>query len=122
VSPVLINLSGFIFGNPFNETGLNLDTITKKYQAKKIRVLDMQGSARGKIYYDFNIGVSLTGEVSGATGILAATIGAVLTLANTVYGFGITTGGVYVDEATITNNREKLEWLDMKASVDPQIS
>lgn len=122
MAPVLVNLSGFSFGVVSDETGINIDTLVLKYGAKKIRVPDKQGSARGKIYYDFTIDVSINGEVSGATGLLAATIGAAVTLANTVFGFGITSGGVYVDEATITNNREKLQTLDLKASVDPQIS
>lgn len=122
MSPVLVNLTGFTFGNPSDETGINLDTLTKKYQAKKIRVPDKQGSARGKIYYDFNIDVTLNGESIGTTGLMAATIGAAITLVNTIFGFGITTGGVYLDEATITDNREKLQMLEMRASVDPQIA
>lgn len=121
MSPVLVNLTGFTFGNPQDESGINLDTLTRKFQAKKIRVPDKQGSARGKVYYDFNIDVTLNGESIGNSGLMAATIGAVLTLANTIFGFGITTGGVYLDEATLTDNREKLQMLDIRASVDPQI-
>lgn len=120
--PVLVNLTGFVFGCVSDETGINIETITNKYGAKKIRVPDKQGSARGKVYYDFTIDVQIDGEVAGATGLMAATIGAAVTLANIVFGFGITTGGVYVDDATVTNNREKLQMLSMKASVDPQIN
>lgn len=122
MSPVLVNLSGFVFGNPSDESGINLDTLTRKYQAKKIRVPDKQGSARGKVYYDFNIAVTLNGESIGNSGLMAATIGASISLANTIYGFGITSGGVYVDEATLTDNREKLQVLEITASVDPQIA
>lgn len=122
MSPVLVNLAGFTFGNPSDESGVNLDTLTRKYQAKKIRVPDKQGSARGKVYYDFNIGVTLNGESIGSGGVMAATIGAVISLANTIFGFGINSGGVYVDEATLTQNREKLQVVEITASVDPQIS
>lgn len=120
--PVLVNLTGFAFGVLSDETGINIESITKKYGAKKIRVPDKQGSARGKVYYDFTISVDIEGEVAGNTGLLATTIGAAVTLANTVFGFGINSGGVYVDETTITNNREKLQMLSLKASVDPQIN
>ncbi len=122
MSPVLVNLSGFTFGNPSDEAGTNLDTLTRKYQAKKIRVPDKLGSARGKVYYDFTIDVTLNGESIGNSGLMAATIGAVITLANTILGFGINSGGIYLDEATLTQNREKLQMLDIRASIDPQIS
>ncbi len=122
MNPVLVNLSGFTFGNPQDESGINLDTLTRKYQAKKIRVPDKLGSARGKVYYDFNIDVTLNGESIGNSGLMATTIGVVLTIANTVFGFGINSGGVYLDEATLTQNRDKLQVLDIRASVDPQIS
>lgn len=122
MSPVLVNLTGFNFGVLSDETGINIESISRKFTAKKIRVPDKQGSARGKVYYDFTIEVTIDGEVAGATGLMAATIGALLSLANTVYGFGITTGGAYVDEANITSNREKLQMLNMKLSVDPQIN
>jgi hypothetical protein len=122
MSPVLVNLSGFQFGFLSDETGINIESMSRKYGAKKIRVPDKQGSARGKIYYDFTIDLQIDGEVSGNTGIMAATIGAVISIANTIFGFGITTGGVYVDEATVTYNREKLQMVSLRASVDPQIS
>lgn len=122
MSPVLVNLSGFQFGFLSDETGINIESLSRQYTAKKIRVPDKQGSARGKIYYDFTINLTIDGEVSGNTGIMAATIGASITIANVIYGFGITTGGVYVDEATVTYNREKLQAVSLKASVDPQIS
>jgi hypothetical protein len=122
MSPVLVNLTGFAFGVLYDESGINIDSIARKYTAKKIRVPDKQGSARGKVYYDFTIDLSIDGEVAGASGLMACTIGASVSLANSVYGFGITTGGVYVDEINITNNREKLQMFSMKASIDPQIS
>lgn len=122
MSPVLINLTGFAFGVLLDEAGINIESIARKFGAKKIRVPDKQGSARGKVYYDFTIDVSIEGEVAGNTGLMAATIGASVSLSNTIYGFGITTGGFYVDEATLTNNREKLEMLSIKISIDPQIS
>lgn len=121
MSPVLVNLTGFVFGNPSDESGINLDTLTRKYQAKKIRVPDKQGSARGKVYYDFNIDVTLNGE-SITGGLMSSTIGAIISLANTIFGFGINSGGIYVDEATLTQNREKLQVLEIRASIDPQIS
>lgn len=122
MAPILVNLSGFQFGFLSDEGGINIESLARKYMAKKIRVPDKQGSARGKVYYDFSIELDITGEVSGNTGILAATIGAAITIVNTIYGFGITTGGVYVDEATVTYNREKLQMISLKASVDPQIA
>lgn len=122
MNPVLVNLTGFQFGNPSDESGTNLDTFTRRFFSKKIRVPDKQGSARGKVYYDFQIEGTLSGEVAGSNGVMATTIGAVLTLANTVFGFGINTGGVYTDEVTLTNNREKLQDVSVKWSVDPAIS
>lgn len=122
MSPVLVNLSGFQFGFLQDETGINIESMSRKYGAKKIRVPDKQGSARGKIYYDFTIDLQIDGEVSGSTGIMAAVIGASITIANIIFGFGITTGGVYVDEATVSYNREKLQVISLKASVDPQIA
>ena len=122
MSPVLVNLSGFTYGFLSDESGINIESMQRQYTAKKIRVPDKQGSARGKVYYDFTIMLTIDGEVSGNTGLLAATIGASITIANTVFGFGITTGGVYMDEATLSQNREKLLAISIKASVDPQIA
>lgn len=121
MSPVLVNLSGFQFGVLNDESGINIESISKKYGAKKIRVPDKQGSARGKVYYDFTIDVQIDGEMVGNTGLSAATIGASVSLSNTVYGFGITTGGFYVDDASVMTNREKMQALSIKISVDPQI-
>lgn len=113
MAATLINLTGFSFGFPSAETGGNLKKLTKKVDSKKLVVPDIQGAGRGYVDYDPTDETTLEFEVTGTTGLAAAKLATVLTIANdltTDYGAGAsgTNGGIYTQSLTLEKGREEL--------------
>lgn len=64
--------------------------------------------------------ITVEGEVSGATGIMAFTIGQVVTtLTNDVGGFGASAGKIILDEATETQDRSGWRSINGRLSSNP---
>lgn len=103
----LVNLSGFQYGIESAETGIQVSSfeITSSPEFKKF-VLNISGEKRGFAVGAGEQTLSISGEISGATGIMAATFAAAATIANDVDYAGITTGAWYMDRSTITQDRE----------------
>lgn len=67
--------------------------------------------------------VTVEGEVNGATGIMAFTIGQVVTtLANDVSSFGASAGKIILDEATETQDRTGWRSVNVRLSSNPLLA
>lgn len=112
-------------GNELAETGINLESFTCRYFLEfKEKLKNYQGQAVGFAIPDkLSREVSVKGEVTGTTGIMATAFATAITFANDVGTFGTSnTGGFYLDEITETQTREGWRSIDGKWSSDPLIS
>jgi len=115
MASTLVDLSGFTPGVTEDESGINVEQVVITALAnKKVQVPGKNGNTRGTWYHDKGKNIEVTGET---TGNISPTIGGVLVVANdhTSLG-GITSGGIYCEEITLTRNREALQKVSFKAA------
>lgn len=124
MSLVLVNLTGFQGGVEAEETALNIAEFTVRYFPEfKRKLPNRVGQTRGFAVPDkFSREVSMTGEISGTTGIMAASVtaGVAVAVANEIADYTAVGGGLYVDELTISQPREGWRSLDASLSSDPE--
>lgn len=105
---VLTNLDGYTMGVDQDiDASINVQKVTCKATSQHKDVLDRIGVVIGRADWDFKQDYSIEGYVaSRVTGIMASTIGGLITLASLTALGGIATGGacllndISVDEAT----------------------
>lgn len=103
----LVNLTGFQDGVAADETGINIKEIKTSVEPEFRNVIpNKYGVGRGFVVAPAKKEVSISGEVTGATGVMAAVFVTALTLANTTAYFGAPTTGLYPKKAEITESRE----------------
>lgn len=103
----LVNLSGFQRGIASNEIGINCRTFTVEVEPEINDWLPgIDGQARGKAVGDPMGKLNIEGEISGATGVMAATFAVAFVPTNTVNYFGRSAGGFYMDRATVSQERD----------------
>lgn len=124
MAAILLNLTGFQFGFPSVEIGVNIAKITTKIDSKKLIVPDIQGAGRGHVDFDPSDETTLDGEMSGTTGVAAAMLATALVIANaeTVdHGAGVagTNGTTYVFSLTIEKGREELKKITVNTTRRP---
>lgn len=119
----LVNLSGFQYGVELDETSLNIEAfeVTVAPQFKEYlpdKVNNNRGFAIGQLRSE----ITLNGELSAASsGVLAFTFSTACTLANDVDYFGQTAGSIFLDSATISQNRAGWKSLSQNLSRDTSI-
>lgn len=120
----LVSLSGFQGGIEADETGMNIQSISVRYFPEfKRKVPNRLGQTRGFVIPSIpSAEVTLSGHVTGATGILAATFATAYVFANDTDLFGRSAGGFYFDELTEAQTAEGLRMIDGKASADPLVA
>ncbi len=95
----LTNLANYVFGIPNDETAINIQKLTIKAATQKIEVKDRVGHIVGRVDHMLKQEYTIEGFVSGTTGALAATVGAILTVAGAVVLGGISaTGACILDD------------------------
>jgi hypothetical protein len=126
---VVKGLSGTQDGVEAEETGVNIGSVSCRYFPEfKRKLPNYKGQTTAWAVPDkFSREISLSGEVSGSTGVMAATLTTAITLANDVGTFlavsaGSNAGGVYMDEVTESQTREGWRSIDMRLSSDPLIT
>lgn len=122
----LVNLTGFQYGNGSEETGINLESFECRYFPEfKVKLQNYQNQTRGFAVPDkMSREVTVQGEISGNTGLMAATLASAITLANAVTDFGANAvaGGFYFDEATVSQGRSSWKALNIRLSSDPLVN
>jgi hypothetical protein len=103
---ILVNLSGYQWGVEADETGINIESFSSTYKPEQKEYLrNKSGTKIGFAVDDVEAEITAEGEVSGSTGLMAATFATAVTLANDNAEFGLSAGGVYLDEAAISQGR-----------------
>lgn len=102
-----VNLSGFQRGVESDETGINVSKFTLEVEPEINDWLPgKDGQARGKAVGDPMGKLTIEGEISGATGVMAIVATTAFVPTNEVTYFGRTTGGFYFDRGTIDQERD----------------
>lgn len=110
----LVNLSGFQWGVASDETGINIRSFRCRIAPEfKEFLKGKTGAKRGFAVEVPELSVSIEGEISGSTGIMAAVVTTATTIANSTAYFGAPTTGKYLDSAEVTEGREG--WKDLTA-------
>lgn len=118
----LVNLTGYQWGVEADETGINIDSFGVTYKPEQKEFLpNRQGTKIGFAVDQPEAEISVSGEVSGSTGLMAATFSAAITIANDTEEFGMSTGGIYLDDVNIDQNRTAFRKATFKLSKNKSI-
>jgi hypothetical protein len=118
----LVNLSGHQYGVEADETGINIESFDAVYRPEQKEFLrNKSGTKIGFAVDDPEGEFTVTGEVSGSTGLMAATFAAAVTVANDTAEFGLSAGGIYLDEASPGQNRQGFRRISFKLSKNKNI-
>ena len=116
-----VSAASYQYGIESNETGINIASFSCRYFPEfddKLPNKDGQTIIRARPE-KFSREISLSGEVNGATGIMALALTAAATLANDVDVFGDGAGDIWLDEATENQERNGFRAVDVSLSSDP---
>ena len=117
----LVGGTGFQYGIESAETGINCASFSVRYFPfvnVKLNGITGEPFLRAQSA-NMSREVSIDGEVSGATGIMAFDVATALTVANDVNVFGTVAGSLLFDEATETQNRDGWRSVSVRISADP---
>ena len=109
------------YGVEVPEVGISVKTFTVRYFPEiDVKIMDNVGETRGRVKSDkVSREVTLEGEVTGATGVMAFGFLAACIPANDLADFGDGTGTLLLDEATVTQQRAEWRSVSMKLSSNP---
>ena len=103
----LVNASGYQWGVETTETGVNVESFEATYRPEQKEYLrNITGTKVGFAVDDVEGEFSIEGEVSGSSGLMAAGFAAAVTVGNDTADFGLSTGGVYLEEVTLSQGRQ----------------
>jgi hypothetical protein len=112
------------YGVETDEDGISIDTFEVRYfMYVNSRLESNVGEPRARALSDkFSREIKLGGEVTGATGVMAFTIGTACALANDTDTFGDGSGDILLDEGTEKQARATWRRIDMNLSSDPGVT
>ena len=103
------------------ETGIILSSFSRSVQSQKAELMDEDGDIVAVSHYGRTATISLTGAINGSSGIATATIGGLLTLANTTTEFGVTGGKIVVDSVSSEQGSDAFKTLSIEATQYPSL-
>ena len=112
--------SGVIFG-AVAETGIILSNFTRSVQSSKAELMDEDGDIVAVAYYGKTATISLTGALTGTTGVATAAVGAILTLANTTTEYGVSGGKILVDSVSSEQGGDTFKTVTIEATQYPSL-
>jgi len=119
----LVNLSGFQHGVNADETGISIESFRARVAPEfKNFALNKSGEKRGFVVGDPELTVTIEGEVTGSTGVMAAVIATATTIANTTAYFGAPTTGKYLDSGEVTETRDGFKRVSLEFSAHKNIA
>jgi len=119
----IVGLNGLAYGVETAETGINCESSEVRYFPyvnAKLEGITGEVIARcqsAKMSRD----ITIQGEVTGATGVMAFATGAACTTANDKAAFGDGTGTLLFDEATENQSRGGWRGVNIRVSSDPTL-
>lgn len=103
----LLNLTGFAAGVTADETGINVEEFKTVVEPEFRNVIPGKtGEGRGIVLAPMKKNVTITGEVSGSTGVMAATAAVAFAPANSSAYFGAPTSSLLLTKGEVTENRD----------------
>lgn len=115
----LINLTGFLPGVQQDETGINIKSFKTAVEPEfRNMVPGKNGAARGFVAAPMKKTVSISGEYTGSTGVMAAVLGTAFTPANSSAYFGAPTTGLYLTKGDVEESRESGALVSINAEFD----
>lgn len=107
------------------ETGISIRSLTVRYfpevnEKRQNNVGETDGRARSSVA---SREISMEGEVTGATGRMADTFtAAVSTIANDVTDFGSASGGIYLEDVTVSQERAGWRSVSLRYESNPGLA
>jgi hypothetical protein len=124
-TPTFVSATNFIKGVSAAETAINISDFRQGWTNEKIFIEDKGGSPTGFVYNFLTATTcTITGEVntSALSGVLGVAFGTAEVIANSVSGYGITTGGFYMDDIEISQSRGALATATVNFTKHPDIT
>jgi hypothetical protein len=119
----LVNLSGFQYGVASAETGINISSFRARVAPEfKTFALNKDGEKRGFAVGAPELTVTIEGEVSGGTGVMAAVVATATTIANSTSYFGAPSTGKYLNSGEVTETRDGFKSVSLEFSANNGIS
>lgn len=109
------------YGVEVPETGISVRSFVVRYFPEiNVAIMDNVGETRGKVKSNkFSREVTIEGETTGATGVMAFSLITACVPANDVADFGDGTGTLLLDEATVSQTRAEWRSVSMKLTSNP---
>jgi len=104
------------------ETGIIVQSVGAKTQREKNQVRNESGEFVLVAFYNPTTSYSISGVMTGTTGISAAAPGVVLTVANTTTVGGVTVGGIYTDDVDVQASNTEFKKITVNATRYPLIT
>jgi hypothetical protein len=123
-TPTFVSGTNFVKGVVAAETGINISDFREGWTDEKIYIENKGGSPTGFVH-NFLIAATctITGEINAAlSATLGAAFGVAETVANTTSGYGVTTGGYYMDDLEISQSRGSLATATINFTKHPDIT
>lgn len=124
-TPTFVSATNFIKGVSAAETAINISDFRQGWTNEKLYIEDKGGSPTGFVYNFLTASTcTITGEIntSALSAVLGVAFGTAETIANSVSGYGITTGGFYMDDIEISQSRGALATATVNFTKHPDIT
>jgi len=124
-TPTFVSATNFVKGVVSVETAINISDFRQGWTNEKIFIEDKGGSPTGFVYnFLASSTCTITGEIntSALSAVLGVAFGTAETIANSVSGYGVTTGGFYMDDIEISQSRGALATATVNFTKHPDIT
>lgn len=124
-TPTYVSASNFLKGVASAETAINISDFRQGWTDEKLLVENKAGSPTGFVHnFLVSSTCTITGETntSGLDAVLGVAFGVAETIANSVSGYGVTTGGFYMDDIEISQSRGALATATINFTKYPDIT
>lgn len=124
-TPTYVSAANMLKGVAEVETAINISGFDQSWSDEKLLVEDKAGSPTGFVH-NFLVAstCTITGETntSGLSSVLGVAFGVAETIANSISGYGVTTGGFYMDDIAISTQRGSLATATINFTKHPDIT
>jgi hypothetical protein len=104
------------------ETGILINSFSINTTSDKTEVKDETGNVKLLAVTNPRAAISVAGTVAGTTGVVAASVGVALTLANTEAVGGVSAGLVIVDSVQVSKKPDGFKEISVSATRYPLIT
>jgi hypothetical protein len=124
-TPTYVSATNMLKGVAEVETAINISGFDQSWSDEKLLVENKAGSPTGFVH-NFLVATTctITGETntSALSGVLGVAFGVAETIANSISGYSVTTGGWYMDNIDISTQRGSLATATINFTKHPDIT